>query len=83
MVAHHSFPRGDEQSALWLSRYAAFATSSGVARGQSENAGKAIGERLPVLSPDEDEAMLRDAGFDDVSLFYAAFTFKGWVAHKA
>jgi tRNA (cmo5U34)-methyltransferase len=37
-------------------------------------------ERLPILSADEDEALLRDAGFSDVALFYAGFTFRGWVA---
>ena len=35
---------------------------------------------LPLLSPDDEEALLREAGFTDVTLFYAAFTFRGWVA---
>ena len=39
-------------------------------------------ERLPALSPEEDEALQRDAGFGGVQLFYAAFTFKGWVAYR-
>jgi tRNA (cmo5U34)-methyltransferase len=42
----------------------------------------AIGERLPALSPEKDEAILHDAGFSDVALFYAGFTFRGWVGHK-
>lgn len=83
VVAHHSFPQDDAAKAQWLSRYAAFAVASGVPIVQAENAGEAIGARLPILSPEEDEAMLRDAGFVDVSLFYAAFTFRGWVAYKA
>ena len=29
------------------------------------------------------EAILRDAGFTDIELFYAALTFKGWVCRKA
>lgn len=37
-------------------------------------------ERLPVLPPEEDAALLSTAGFSDVQLFYAAFTFKGWTA---
>lgn len=44
---------------------------------------RAIGERLPLLSPEQDEAILRDAGFADVTLFYAGFTFRGWVGYKA
>ena len=30
----------------------------------------------------QDEAILRDAGFADVSLFYAAFTWRGWIRHR-
>jgi tRNA (cmo5U34)-methyltransferase len=43
----------------------------------------AISERLPALSPEKDQEILRDAGFRDVALFYAGFTFKGWVAYRA
>jgi tRNA (cmo5U34)-methyltransferase len=66
-----------------LSRYAAFAAASGVPAANAENAISAIGERLPLLSPEQDEALLWDAGFTDVALFYAGFTFRGWVAYKA
>jgi len=83
VVAHHSFPRDDAGKALWLARYAAFATASGVPAAQAGKAGEAIGERLPILSPGEEEAMLARAGFVDVQLFYAAFSFRGWVARKA
>ncbi|RYG82047.1 MAG: methyltransferase, partial [Alphaproteobacteria bacterium] len=41
----------------------------------------AIGEYLPTMSPKEDEALLREAGFNGVGLFYAAFTFRGWVGY--
>lgn len=81
VVAHHSFPQAAEEKALWLERYAAFAMASGVAAPQARRAATAIGERLPVLSPEEDEALLREAGFRDVALFYTGFTFKGWVAY--
>jgi len=81
VTAHHSIPGDDEERALWLARYAAFAASSGVPREQAETASAAIAARLPVLSPAEDEALLRDAGFRDVRLFYAGFTFRGWVSY--
>ena len=79
VVAHHSFPQGEGEKRKWLKRFAAFATSSGVDM-DAEKAISSIGERLPVLSPEHDEALLREAGFTDVSLFYAAFTFRGWIA---
>lgn len=83
VVAHHSFPQNEAGKALWLSRYAAFAVASGVAPSQAGKAGEAIGERLPILSPEEEEATLAAAGFVDVQLFYAAFSFRGWVARRA
>ncbi|GMA76910.1 methyltransferase [Methylorubrum aminovorans] len=78
VVAHFSIPQ-DERD-LWLSRYAAFATASGIDPTQAESAKTGIGERLPILSPEEDEALLQEAGFTGVSLFYAGFAFRGWVA---
>ena len=41
----------------------------------------AMRDRLPFLSPEDDEALLREAGFAGVILFYAALTFRGWVAY--
>lgn len=82
VVAHHSFPQEAAERERWLLRYAAFATASGIERAKADSARATIGARLPVLSPEQDEAMLREAGFADVSLFYAGFTFRGWVAYK-
>jgi tRNA (cmo5U34)-methyltransferase len=81
VVAHHSFPRDENGRELWSSRFAAFAVASGADRGMVETGRGFIAHRLPALSPEEDEASLRAAGFSDVRLFYAAFTFRGWVAY--
>lgn len=82
VVAHHSFPQHENERELWLARYAAFNVSSGIEQAQADRGRAAIGARLPVLAPEQDEALLREAGFSDVSLFYAGFTFRGWVAYK-
>ncbi|MGO4395906.1 class I SAM-dependent methyltransferase [Variovorax sp. M-6] len=82
VVAHHSFPSEDPVRDRWLARNAAFAAASGVPVAQAEGSITAIKERLPVLSPQQDVDLLRDAGFTDIDLFYCAFTFKGWVARK-
>jgi hypothetical protein len=42
--------------------------------------GPSDGRRLPILSSDEDEALLGQAGSTKVALFYAAFSFRGWIA---
>ena len=79
VVAHLSFPQGVKERALWLARYVSFAVSSGVDPERVANARAAIEAQLPILAPEQDEAILRDSGFTNVSLFYAGFTFRGWV----
>jgi len=81
VVAHFSIPPGQSQRATWLARYAAFAVSNGVEPSQAESARAAIETRLPILSPEEDEAMLQAAGFQEIGLFYAGLTFRGWIAY--
>jgi tRNA (cmo5U34)-methyltransferase len=83
VVAHFSFPRGEAERALWLSRYVSFAVASGVDPASVANARTAIDAQLPILAPEQDEAILRDNGFTDVTLFYVGFTFRGWVAYAA
>lgn len=81
VVAHSSFPQEGTERALWLSRYAAFAIASGADPIQAQGARAAVDAHLNMLGPQQDEAILRAAGFSAVSLFYAAFTWRGWVAY--
>lgn len=83
VAAHLSFPQGDAESSVWLSRYAAFGAANGADPERVANASKMIRAQLPVLSPQQDEAILREAGFTEVSLFYVGFAFRGWVAYAA
>lgn len=76
-----SFPQADATRALWLTRYSAFAIASGADPGHAQNARAAVEAHLNILTPEQDEAILREAGFSHVSLFYAAFTWRGWVAY--
>lgn len=80
VVAHHSIPK-DGDFTRWFARSVAFAggSSADIARASASVATK--GERLPVLSTGEDEAILRQAGFSEVALFYVGFSFRGWVAN--
>jgi tRNA (cmo5U34)-methyltransferase len=80
VMAHLSFPREEPQANVWLSRYAAFAMSSGVAPENARNAAATIGEQLTILSPANEETMLREAGFVDAATFYVGLAFRGWVA---
>ncbi|HHK3132001.1 TPA: methyltransferase domain-containing protein [Pseudomonas aeruginosa] len=79
--AHYSFPQGDGGRALWLSRYGAFALASGADPEQVKKMCAGVGAHLPMLDPEQDEAILHDAGFSDIALFYTAFTWRGWVGY--
>ncbi|MFN4230696.1 class I SAM-dependent methyltransferase [Parvibaculum sp.] len=81
VAAHSSFPQGADVRPQWLSRYAAFAVASGADPEMAEKARTGVAAHLDLLSPEEDEAVLREAGFSDVTPFYAAFTWRGWVAY--
>lgn len=80
VVAHSSFPQGQART-RWLSRYGAFAIASGAAPEQVHKMCATVDAHLPLLDPQQDEAILRDAGFSDIALFYAAFTWRGWVGY--
>lgn len=83
VVAHHSVPDGAGERDRWLARSAAFAIASGVPAAQASARLPAMRARLPLLPPDRDVALLREAGFTEIELFYAGFTFRGWVATRS
>ena len=80
VVAHSSFPQDEPARARWLARYAAYAVASGADSAQTEQARTAVSASLALLTPDQDELCFCDAGFQEVELFYAAFTWRGWVS---
>lgn len=79
VVAHHSCPQGDELH-RWLSRSIAFGSEAPLNFAAASVSASAMESRLPILSVDEDEALIREAGFSKVAMFYAGLTFRGWVA---
>lgn len=80
VAAHGSYPQ-DATRDQWLDRYAAFAIASGAVPEQAHGARDAVSKAVNMLSPEQDEAVLRAAGFRDVTPFYAAFTWRGWVGY--
>lgn len=81
VLAHVSCPQAEPERSQWIARHVAWSAPAGATDAQMEPLRQAIGSRLSILAPDEEEAMLREAGFSGVSLFYAALSFKGWVAY--
>lgn len=82
VVAHMSFPQRDAaERAMWLSRYTAYVVDSGISEEDAENARATVDSGVPILTPEEDRAILGDAGFTGVTEFYRAFGFRGWVGY--
>lgn len=81
VVAHHSVSEAAQEKMLWLRRHAAFMTSNGVPAEHAARSIEAIASRLPLLSPETEVGLMEQAGFERPGLFYASFTFKGWVAY--
>jgi len=80
VAAHLSVEDGEGERDLWMSRYAAFLVSSGADPHKAAAAREKVQKELSILSPAQDEAVLREAGFKDIRLFFTGFTFRGWVA---
>ena len=83
VAVHYSSPDSPAERELWLSRCAAFAISSGVYPEQARTAAESIGKQLPILSPEQDEELMRKAGFTEISTFYVGLAFRGWVARAS
>lgn len=81
VAAHASFPQAEGERDRWLDRYAAFPIAMGFDREAALGARAAVAASLNAFGPEQDEAILRAGGFRDVTLFYAAFTWRGWVAY--
>jgi tRNA (cmo5U34)-methyltransferase len=77
VIAEHAAPGPDP--VRWMTRSVAFGSRAGIDWAKAAATAKMMTERLPLLTPAEEEELLREAGFSDVALFYAAFTFRGWV----
>ncbi|MEM8683470.1 MAG: class I SAM-dependent methyltransferase, partial [Pseudomonadota bacterium] len=78
VTAHCSFPQSAELRDRWLARHQAFTVASGVDPERAAQGRNDIAENLYVYDPEVDEQILREAGLTDVTLFYSAFTWRGW-----
>lgn len=78
VIAEHSAPGPDP--VRWMTRSVAFGDRAGFDWAKAKATAKMMTERLPLLPPTEEEDLLREAGFLNVELFYAALSFRGWVA---
>jgi len=81
VAAHFSIPAGEDERPIWLQRYSAFLAAAGIEPDKAAAARAAVDAQLSILPPEQDEAILRSAGFSAPTVFYTGFTFRGWVAY--
>ena len=80
LTFHHSVP-DDATRLRWLERTARFALDDEGDAAQIASRAAGMAAHLPILTPEEDEAVLTRAGFRDVGTYYSALTLRGWVAY--
>ncbi len=78
VIAEHSAPDPDPER--WMTRSVAFGDREKLDWAKAVATARMMMEHLPLLTPAQEEELLREAGFTDVELYYAAFSFRGWVA---
>lgn len=82
VVVHASIPhRDDAERALWMRRHRANVVASGVDPADADRMITAVNDEVPVLTPAQDRTILEQAGFRDVTEFFSAFIFRGWVGY--
>ena len=81
IVVHHSFELSEADK--WLHRYADFQINNGAEPIQTKAGALKMKEMLPVMSPNEDEDLFHQAGFEKTELFYTALSFKGWITYAS
>ncbi|MEM9840817.1 MAG: class I SAM-dependent methyltransferase [Pseudomonadota bacterium] len=81
VTVHCSFPQIGPLRDEWLLRHRAFTITGGTPAEVAEKGRADLDERIPVLNPSTDEAILRNAGLTEVTEFFSAFTWRGWVGY--
>ncbi|MET0889378.1 MAG: class I SAM-dependent methyltransferase [Stenotrophomonas maltophilia] len=81
IIAQHSVPSEPLEKHRWFQRWAAFVAARGLVGETAAARADSIANRLPTLSPEQEVTMLKEAGFKRPDLFYAALSFRGWVAY--
>lgn len=78
VVVEHTAPGPNPER--WMTLSSAFRDHETPDWTQARAAGRKMAERLTLLTPDQEEHLLREGGFVDAAMFYAALSFRGWVA---
>ncbi|MEM7458400.1 MAG: class I SAM-dependent methyltransferase [Pseudomonadota bacterium] len=81
VAVHSSFAQAEPEREAWLSRYQAFAVSSGADPEMAQMARDGVSKSIAVMDPEQDLQILQAAGLQKVTPFYSAFTWHGWIGY--
>lgn len=81
VAVHCSFPQDPAHRGVCLDRHEAYSVAAGMDPNVAREGRASIAESLNALEPEQDERILTECGLTNVSLFYAAFTWRGWVGY--
>lgn len=81
VAMHLSIPGDDTERRVWLDRHMAYLAASGIDAADLEKARAAIELEVPVLTPEQDRAVLEESGLTAVTEFFSSFSFRGWVGY--
>jgi tRNA (cmo5U34)-methyltransferase len=81
VLAHVSFSRVEPDRSLWIDRHIRFGATAHMVAETQEAARNGMKKRLFIVAPEEEEALLHEAGFTGITQFFQAFSFRGWLAY--
>ncbi|MEM9029055.1 MAG: class I SAM-dependent methyltransferase [Pseudomonadota bacterium] len=72
----------DPNAKRTMDRYIAFARSNGIDEDLLEHVATTVTEKGECITAEREVALLAEAGFTDVDLFFAGLSWRGWIARR-
>ena len=82
VLAHVSFPLSEPDHSIWLERHVEYGATADMDADKRQAAQTVMRTKTFIRSPQEENEYLREAGFTDITQFYQALSFRGWVAYR-
>ncbi len=80
-MANHCNDKSAPDSELWFDRQDTFAVANGLDPEYARQQRKRFTISLKSVSPARDEAIMAEAGFHDISMVFAALSWRGWIMY--
>ena len=80
VIVDHCLDRADPHFERKLDRYARFALQSGAPPEDVVRACEGIRQSVPMIGSDREAALLAEAGFGKIEIFFAGLSWTGWSA---